>query len=800
MKRAGSSYVATAVALGIITLSGCAAEGPADESLGNESEHKVADREDWGDPVKYPELGGALQALTAFNGTCTYSNGAMVLTAAVNVDQAIIIGKRAVDSAILVNGKTVTGCTTANTTTLKTLKVTATTGAQILVLDFLGGTFAPGIATARGITIDLGAGNDEVRVRGTSAADTWVFGSDGMAINNDAFRDIDFLSNSVEKFSFSLAGGADVFTGTVAAGTVGAGKGVAASATVAFTVFGGDGADTLTGGDKSDYIYGGPGADTLAGGGTGAAGEKDYLIGEQGADVFTQAANNNGPDFIVCGTESDADVQAATKDTVTYALRGTPEARLADTAANLLLTDSERIVLVLTSDCTQTTPGTCDADSNTGYDVYPSSGGQQTEAFVGGALTQAENDVITPDCEIVIGGMDNDRITGSSAVTGSITSAQGLGMLAWTGANNLQGGPGDDVLIGLGGDDVLSGDTGNDYLDETSATGDNGADVLNGGADIDTVSYGTTYAGVNVNRTAGVVVTMDGAEANDGITGEEDNVKGDVENLIGTQAADKLTGNALANVITGGLSADEYDGGDGDDTFNEGAVTSGADVFVGGAGSDTVDYSKRMKPVWVTMAGEVDNDGEVTFTSNLPNLPVRGFAAIANPRVLSAVTLALATTAETNAYSDTPPGSAVGASAEQDKVMEDIENVLGSLVDDDIVGNALDNNIDGGPGADVIFGGAGADILSGGAAVTGTFDETSVTPAIDINLDGDVTDTTATAANDGNDVLVGGEGNDILDGGTSATSTDNLLMCGGGEDIGINEGSAGIREVPGCES
>ena len=61
MKRAGSSYVATAVALGIITLSGCAAEGPADESLGNETETKVADREDWGDPVTYPELGGALQ-------------------------------------------------------------------------------------------------------------------------------------------------------------------------------------------------------------------------------------------------------------------------------------------------------------------------------------------------------------------------------------------------------------------------------------------------------------------------------------------------------------------------------------------------------------------------------------------------------------------------------------------------------------------------------------------------------------------------------------------------------------------
>src|ERR1700712_969271 len=129
--RTGRSYVATAVALGIITLSGCAAE-TADEGKSNKG---LAKGEDWGDPNKYPELGGSFAALTDFSGTCTFVSGVMTVTATAGADQAFVIGKRAVASAILVNGSLLTGCTTATATTVKALKIVGTTNNQSVIID-----------------------------------------------------------------------------------------------------------------------------------------------------------------------------------------------------------------------------------------------------------------------------------------------------------------------------------------------------------------------------------------------------------------------------------------------------------------------------------------------------------------------------------------------------------------------------------------------------------------------------------------------------------------------------------------
>ncbi|MDB4987189.1 MAG: Alkaline phosphatase [Myxococcaceae bacterium] len=745
--RTGRSYVATAVALGIITLSGCAAE--SDSSNASKSDGQ---NDDWGDENKYPELGGKFAGLTAFRGTCTFTNGTMTVSVATAspTDQALIIGKRAVDSALVVNGGLLTGCTTATASTVKALKVVGSTANETVIIDFLGGVFAPGIATARGISIDLVSGaSDEVRFRGTSAVDSWVFGTDGLAVNTDAFRDVDFLN--VDKFNFSLAGGDDTLTGTIVPLGLGAGKGVTATSTVGFVAFGGDGKDTITGGGGDDQIFGGPGNDTLAGGGV-ATGDTDWLSGQQGADIIAQGAANNGKDNISCGVEDliDAD-HPDLKDTVTYALRGTAAARDITSAATLLATDSQRVFVtlgtcvdLLTNGTATATPDTlCDVDAK-GFDIYVGSSGQQNEVWNNsgtGAQTQVENDAINADCEIIVGGSDNDKILGTDPdttlfstvanTTGPVTSYHSV-----SGNNELHGGVGDDWLVGGLGDDTLNGDEGADLLDETGAVATTGNDVLNGGADTDTVSYDL--------RTAAVIVTMDGVNADDGCTGETDDVNADIENLIGTDFADTITGNALPNVLTGGDLGDTMDGAGGNDTFNEGTASSVGDKFIGGAGTDTVDYSKRTVAVWVSMAGESADDGEAT------TMPVRDFSTTA---LLLGLESAVPTT--------------LGASAENDTVMEDVENVLGSTAADDIVGNALDNTIDGGAGADVIMGLAGNDILFGGPETVAA-----------------------------NDVILGGTGNDTLDG---ALGTANQLVCGGGEDIGVNQGSSGYRDSS-CES
>jgi len=40
----------------------------------------------------------------------------------------------------------------------------------------MNGTFAPGVSGATGIDIDLLAGTDAVKIRGSKSADTFVFG------------------------------------------------------------------------------------------------------------------------------------------------------------------------------------------------------------------------------------------------------------------------------------------------------------------------------------------------------------------------------------------------------------------------------------------------------------------------------------------------------------------------------------------------------------------------------------------------------------------------------------------------
>ena len=147
------------------------------------------------------------------------------------------------------------------------------------------------------------------------------------------------------------------------------------------------------------------------------------------------------------------------------------------------------------------------------------------------------------------------------------------------------GGAGDDVLRGGAGADTLNGDAGDDRFDEETTS--NGGDVINGGAgDHDLVDYSA--------RTAALTVTMDGVAANDGETGETDNVKSDVEDIIGGTVADTITGNASNNKIKGGDGNDVLSGGAGDDVFDQGAAADGNDTITGGTGADTIDYSARV--------------------------------------------------------------------------------------------------------------------------------------------------------------------------------------------------------------
>ena len=98
---------------------------------------------------------------------------------------------------------------------------------------------------------------------------------------------------------------------------------------------------------------------------------------------------------------------------------------------------------------------------------------------------------------------------------------------------------------------MLDGGLGDDTL-----IGDGGADTLIGGGGVDTASYETSTAAVTANL---LTPTSNlGDAAGDTYTG--------IANLTGGSAGDTLVGDGNANVLTGGAGADTLIGGGGVDT------------------------------------------------------------------------------------------------------------------------------------------------------------------------------------------------------------------------------------------
>ena len=158
----------------------------------------------------------------------------------------------------------------------------------------------------------------------------------------------------------------------------------------------------------------------------------------------------------------------------------------------------------------------------------------------------------------------------------------------------LSGQFGNDTLVGGIGANILQGGDGDDVL-----IGGLGADDLRGDGGIDTVSY-VGSDGTTANRAIGVTVALGagGAQTTVSETGTEaegDKLTG-IENVVGSQFNDAITGNELDNILRGHRGNDTLLGGAG--TYNGAAGTAmttalanttlgqGADVLLGDDGND----------------------------------------------------------------------------------------------------------------------------------------------------------------------------------------------------------------------
>ena len=351
---------------------------------------------------------------------------------------------------------------------------------------------------------------------------------------------------------------------------------------------------------------------------------------------------------------------------------------------------------------------------------------------------------------------------------------------------NYVAGAGDDIIVGNTADNVLEGGA--------------GADDIDGGEGSDTAAYAGSDTAVTVNLGDG---TASGGNA-------EGDTFTSIENLIGSDHNDTLTGDAAGNVLEGGAGADTLDGGDGTDTasyassnaaitidLSAGTNTGGhaagdiltsienllgssyADVLTGDLGANRLNGGHGNDRL-------TGGQGADTLVGG-PGLDTASYAASA-----AAVTVSLNT------------NTASGGDAEGD-TFDSIENLSGSAHDDTLTGDAGNNVLEGGAGADTIDGGDGNDTASyaGSASrvdvrLSGTVvnygDATGDSLANIENLIGSAHNdilagngqTNILTGNAGNDLLWASSGDDYLTGGTGA----DRLVGGNGNDTASWAGSS----------
>ncbi len=223
-----------------------------------------------------------------------------------------------------------------------------------------------------------------------------------------------------------------------------------------------------------------------------------------------------------------------------------------------------------------------------------------------------------------------------------------------------------------------------------------------------------------------------------------------IEDAIGGDGDDRLTGNQAANHLRGGGGADTLDGGAGADTLAGGA---GADSLAGGTGNDLYHVDDAADAMLETALGGYD--------------VVVATAAYTLRHHVEELRLAEAA----GAASGTGNGAA--------------NRLSGNGAANHLAGGGGDDSLSGLGGHDRLTGQAGRDLLTGG-----TGDDTLLGGSEADTLNGE-TGRDSLAGGDGNDLLIGGIGADVMRGGRG----DDSYRVDGTGDRAIESAGEGYDQV-----
>jgi Ca2+-binding RTX toxin-like protein len=333
---------------------------------------------------------------------------------------------------------------------------------------------------------------------------------------------------------------------------------------------------------------------------------------------------------------------------------------------------------------------------------------------------------------------------------------------------------------------VADGGEGNDYLQGTVAD-----DTLTGGNGNDTASFATAYNGGGAGTT-GVTVDLNLQGAAQNTVGAGNDTLSGIENLVGSQYNDTLTGDGNDNVIEGGLGADTLAGGLGSDTASYAGAAAGVTVSLAlqGAGQNTINAGTDTLSGFENLSGSAFNDS-LTGDANANTLSGGAGDDTLNPGANAGAVVDLldgglgtdtasfagnasAVTATLNGVVDGTATIIGGAIA----TLRSIENLVGSANADTLTGDLNANAIEGGLGDDILDGGLGVDTLvfTGATAVT-------------VNL------ALSTATGLGSDTIANFENVRTGSGADNVTGdgNDNTFFDGGGNDT--YNGAGGVDTV-----